>query len=115
MAFYGFKKWKSLYKKIFKTKNVDYWGFVVNYTNQTDALMLSNDVIETLKELWEKYWITKFCYTGNCVYLLQDIHDHEWNRLESTSQLYSEQEKAALQQRTLSFLHEEEFLSKFIQ
>lgn len=114
LIFYGFKKWKSLYEKFVRTKNVDYGGFVVNYTNQTDALMLSSDVVWILKELWEKYWIIKFCYTGNCIYLLQDIHDREWNRLDSSSKLYSEQEKAALQQRTLDYLRQEEFLSKFM-
>ena len=114
LFFYGFKKIKSLYKKIIETKNVEYWGFVARYTNQTDALMLSPDVIESLKKLWENYRITKFCYTGNCIYLLQDIHDKEWKRLDNSSKLYSEQEKAALQQKTLDYLHQNEFLSKFM-
>lgn len=114
LVFYGFKKWKSLYKKIIKTRNVAYWWFTVNYTKQTDALMLSNDVIALLNKMRDEYRITKFCYTGNCIYLLQDLHDRDWNRLESASKLYSEQEKAALQQRTMDYLHWEEFLSMFM-
>lgn len=113
LIFYGFKTWKSLYKKMFKTKNVDYGWFVASYANQSDALMLSNDVVWVLKKLWKEYWIVKVCVTGNCIYLLQDIHDREWNRLESSSKLYSEQEKAALQQKTLDYLRKDDFLLKF--
>ena len=114
LIFHGWKKWKLLYKKMVETKNVDYGGFMVNYGNQTDALMLSRDVIWVLKELSEKFWITKFCCTGNCIYLLQDIHDHEGNRIGTDSELYSEQEKASLQQRTMEYLRQESFLSKFM-
>ena len=78
-------------------------------------ILFSNisEVISVLKKLWEEYWIVKFCYTGNCVYLLQDIHDREWNRLSSSSKMYSEQEKASLQQRTMDYIHQSEFLSLF--
>ena len=114
LVFYGLKKWKMVYMRMKEIKNVDYGGFAVSYTNHTDALMLSPEVIWVLKDLSEKCWITKFCYTGNCVYLLQDIHDHEGNRLDTASKLYSEQEKASLQQRTLDYLHQENFLSKFM-
>ena len=113
LLFLMWKVFRKLYKNIFKTKKVDYDGFSVNYTKQTDALMLSSDVMWVLKKLGGEYWITKFCYTGNCVYLLQDIHDREWNRLDSSSKLYSEQEKANLQQRTLDYIHQTEFLSQF--
>lgn len=104
---------KVLFNKYFKTKRVDYWWFTVNYTNQTDALMLSSEVISVLKKISQEYWITKFCYTWNCVYLLQDVHDHEWNRLSTSSKMYSEQEKASLQQRTMDYIHQSEFLSLF--
>jgi hypothetical protein len=113
LIFYGFKTRKSLYKKMFKTKNVDYGWFVASYASQSDALMLSNDVVWVLKKLWKDYWIVKVCVTGNCIYLLQDIHDREWNRLESSSKLYSEQEKAALQQKTLDYLRKDDFLLNF--
>lgn len=113
LFFLMWKIFKSWYKKLFKTRKVDYGWLTANYTNQTDALMLSPEVIKILKRLEKDFWIIKFCYTGNCIYLLQDIHDHEWNRLSSSSKLYSEQEKASLQQKTLEYLHQSEFLSLF--
>ena len=113
LAFYWRKIGNVLYKKAFQMKNLNYWGFAVNYTNQTDALMLSWEVLWALKFLEKEYWITKFAYTWNCIYLLQDVHDHEWNRLSESSKLYSEQEKANLQQRTMEYIHQAEFLSQF--
>lgn len=104
---------KYLYTKISKTKRVDYWWFTVNYANQSDALILSREIIKLLKNLEKDYWITKFCYTWNCIYLLQDIHDYKWNRLSSSSELYIEQEKAKLQQKTISYIHQSEILSLF--
>ena len=104
---------KVFYNKYLKTKRVDYWWFAVNYANHSDALMLSNDIVNILKKLGTDFWIVKCCYTWNCLYLLQDVHDRDWSRLSSSSKLYSEQEKAALQQRTLDYLRQSEFLSLF--
>lgn len=104
---------KMLYSKFMKTKRVDYGWFTVNYTNHSDALMLSSDVVNVLEKLSKEFWVISCCYTWNCVYLLQDVHDHEWDRLSSSSKLYSEQEKASLQQRTLDYLRQSEFLSIF--
>ena len=112
-AFLMWKVSKVFYNKLFKTKRVDYGWFTVNYASQTDALMLSSDVMKMLNSLSKNYWITKFCYTWNCVYLLQDVHDHEWNRVSSSSKLYSEQEKASLQQKTIDYIHNSEILSLF--
>ena len=53
LAFYWRKIGKVLFKKAFKTRNLDYWGFAVNYTNQTDALMLSWEVLWVLKN-WKR-------------------------------------------------------------
>ena len=96
-----------------KTKRVDYGWFAVNYANHSDALMLSNDIVNILKKLGTDFWIVKCCYSWNCLYLLQDVHDRDWGRLSSSSKLYTEQEKAALQQRTLDYLRQSEFLSLF--
>lgn len=111
-CFLMWKVFKVLFNKL-KTKTVDYGWFTVNYTNQSDALILSPDVIKMQKTLSKNYWITKFCYTWNCIYMLQDVHDHEWNRISSTSKLYSEQEKANLQQKTINYIHQSDFLSLF--
>ena len=114
LIFYGIKIWKILLKKMW-TKSVKYWWFNVEYSNHSDALMASHELIDALKNLEKNFWIMKFCYTGNCIYLLQDIHDRDWNRLTSSSKLYSEQEKASLQQRTMEYLRSQEFLSLFIE
>lgn len=114
LIFYAWKFIDVFYNQTLKVKKVDYWGFSVNYSSQSDALILSSEVIKILKILKEKYWILKFCYTWNCVYLLQDIHDHDWNRLGSYSKMYSEQEKANLQQKTMNFIHQSDFLSQFM-
>jgi len=111
--FCAYKIFKVLYDKYSKTKSSDYWWFKINYTNESDTAILTPDVMKILKELWTEYWITKFCYTWNCIYLLQDVHDHEWNRVSSSSKLYSEQEKASLQQKTLNYIRESELLSLF--
>ena len=113
LCFLMWKVAKVLYNKFVNTTRVDYWWFTVNYANQSDALVLSPEVIKTLKGLGKDYWITKFCCTWNCIYLLQDVHDREWNRVSSSSKMYSEQEKASLQQRTLDYIHQSEFLSLF--
>lgn len=112
-CFLIWKVLKVFYNKFIKTKRVDYGWFTANYTNPTDALMLSSEVIDVVKKLEREFWIIKFCYTWNCIYLLQDIHDHQWNRLHSSSKLYSEQEKARLQQKTMDYIRKLEFLSLF--
>ena len=112
LCFYIWKFSSFLYKK-FKVSNIEYWGFKVNYTKQSDALMLSEDVMKVLNKLAKDYWVAKFCYTWNCVYLLQDLHDRNWEKLTSTSKLYTEQEKANLQQNTMAYIHQTDFLSKF--
>ena len=101
-----------MYKKA-KTSNIEYWGFKVDYAKQSDALMLSGDVLKVLNVLAKEYRIVRFCYTWNCIYLLQDLHDRNWERLVSDSKLYSEQEKANLQQKTLSYIRQLDFLSIF--
>ena len=113
LIFYGIKIGKTLYKKI-NSKSMNYWWFTASYSRQSDALMISPEMVKTLVGLWNDFWITKFCYTGNCVYLLQDVHDRNWKRLTSSSKLYSEQEKANLQQKTLDAIRKPDFLSLFI-
>lgn len=110
--FYIWKLSSFIYKKA-RVSNIEYWGFKVNYTKQTDALMLSEDVLQILNKLAKEYWIVKFCYTWNCIYLLQDLHDRNWEKLVSKSKLYTEQEKANLQQNTMDYIHQSAFLSKF--
>ena len=113
LLFYGWKIFKFLYNKYFKTRRVEYGWLSINYDKHSDALMLSSEIVNLLKKLKKNFWIAKFCCTWNCVYLFQDICDHEWNKLSSSSKLYSEQEKANLQQRTMDYIRQLEFLSLF--
>ena len=112
LCFYIWKFSSFMYKKA-KVSNIEYWGFKVDYAKQSDALMLSEDVLKVLNVLGKEYRIVRFCYTWNCIYLLQDLHDRNWDSLVSTSKLYSEQEKANLQQKTMSYIRQSDFLSRF--
>ena len=108
------RKFVEFFLKKSSVKKMEYWGLKVSYTNQSDALILSSEMIEMLKILSKEFRVIKFCCTGNCVYLLQNFYDRHWKKLVSVSKLYSEQEKASLQQRTLEFLRKQEFLSYFM-
>ena len=96
------------------SQSMKYGWFTANYNKENDTSIASPEMIEILDVLDKNYRITKFCYTGNCIYLLQDVHDHNGERLNSTSKLYSEQEKASLQQKTMQYLNQPEFLSYFL-
>lgn len=104
------------YNRAFKTKKSEYWWLLVNYQVPEDTLFLSPDVISTLRKLPELQ-ITKFCYTWNCMYFFQDIHEPkmatEFEKIVFTSRLYTESEKAELQQRTISFFEQPDFISQF--
>ncbi len=118
-----FSIWKTLkvfYKLIFKTNRADYKWFAVDYDEPEDVLLLTPELIPLIKKLPELQ-ITKIAYTWNCLYLLQDIHVQKnnlrmlvkWKKYSSVS--YTEQEKADLQQRTMSYIQHPDFLSQFIQ
>lgn len=96
------------------SQTMQYWGYTASYAKENDNSVASPEMTEILNTLEKNFWITKFCYTGNCIYLLQDVHDHNGERLESTSKLYSEQEKAILQQKTMQYLNTSDFLSHFL-
>jgi hypothetical protein len=38
--------------------------------------VITDDILEVLKKISAEYRIIKFAFSGNCIYLLQDIHDH---------------------------------------
>lgn len=113
LGFYWWKFIKVIYKKI-KMKSTEYNWLKASYTDPSDTSVLTDEVVKIIKKLWDDYWVTKFCCSGNCIYLLQDVHDRDWKRLNSTSKLYSEQEKANLQQKTRAYLNSSDFLSLFV-
>jgi len=102
------------YRRTLSMNKVKVWGYNVKLLSQSDLSLITPDILQMLSKLKEQYWIIDFGYTGNCIYMLQDVHDHEWNRLTSSSKMYSEQEKANLQLKTLDFIRQPEFLSLFM-
>ena len=91
------------------------WNYDVKLMSQSDLSLITPEVLQILDKLKKEYWIIDFGYTWNCIYMLQDVHDHEWNKLVSSAKMYSEQEKASLQQKTMDFIRQPEFLSHFME
>ena len=115
LCFYAWELWNFWYRRVVGMDKIKSWWFNVKYSNQSDADIISSDVIDVLKKLKDEYWVVKFAFTWNCLYLLQDLHDYQWNRLTSSGKMYTEQEKAKLQQKTMNFIHQPEFLSHFME
>lgn len=110
----------SLFCKIvFQTKTVQFGWFNTSYQEWEDVLFLAPNVVNALKWLSE-FQIIRFCYTGNCLYLLQDIHAPKnknnglLKKIILSDRTYTEVEKADLQQRTLAHIQKSDFLSNFI-
>ena len=97
----------------------DYKWLAVNYDWEEDVLFLSPSIIQILNTLAENYQITKIGYTWNCLYLLQSVYAPEgdsknpFKKVLVSWRTYSEPEKAELQQRTLMYLQQIDFLSQF--
>jgi len=114
-CFYIRQLWNSWYKS---TVWVDKWKsgkFKVKYSDQSELAVITDDVLEVLKKISDELWIIKFAFSWNCVFLLQDVHDHHWKKLPTTWKIYSEQEKASLQQKTMDFIRQPDFLSHFME
>jgi len=112
---YGIRQlWNSWYMSMKKDKEKT-WTFSIKCSDQSEMSVVTDEILEVLKKISSEYRIIKFAFSGNCIYLLQDIHDHYWKKLPTSGKIYSEQEKAALQQRTLSFIHQPDFLSHFME
>lgn len=113
-CFYGWQLWNSQYKTAVVDKSKS-WSFSVKCSDQSEMAVITDDIIEILRKLADEYWVIKFAFSGNCIYMLQDVHDHYWKKLPTSWKIYSEQEKAALQQRTMEFIRQSEFLSHFME
>ena len=95
----------SFFKKSSKT----YKGFSINYVQESDLGMLTDNLIAFFPELSGVY-IEKIAYTGNCFYFYQTIHKDSKTFLKKDKPL-TEDEKAELTQKTLNFLQTSPFLS----
>ncbi|MDR0650075.1 MAG: hypothetical protein LBG59_01355 [Candidatus Peribacteria bacterium] len=110
-----FKTIKYLYTLLKKT-TTSYQGFTINYTQNSDTTFLNDELLSQLQTL-KGLKITKVAYTGNCLYLYQEIKEQPktmsafFSSLFSADKQLSEAEKAALTQTTLTHLQQPAFLS----
>ena len=114
-CFYCRQLWNSWYKSTVWVDKAKSWTFNIRYSDQSEMNIINDDILGILKKISEEFRIIKFAFSWNCIYLLQDVHDHEGKRLPTSWKIYSEQEKARLQQRTMDFIRQPEFLSHFME
>ena len=99
-----------------KHKNTSYQGFTVQYAQYTDTMILTPEIITALQTL-KPYNISKVAYTGNSLYLYQEVQEKPqgisaffFSLFQQTHQL-TEPEKADLTQRTLQYLQQPSLLA----
>jgi hypothetical protein len=113
-----FKTVKYLYTLLKKT-TASYQGFTINYTQNSDTTLLNEELLAQLQTL-KSLKISKVVYTGNCLYLYQEIKEQPkttsafFSSLFSADKQLTEAEKAALTQTTLTYLQQPAFLSLLI-
>lgn len=115
LIFSAYKTVKFFYQ-LLKKNNSSYQGFAINYAQNSDTTVLTDELITGLQSL-QPLGITKVAYTGNCLYLYQSVKEvpaPEKNLLAAIFQqdhVFTEIEKAELTQKTLHFLQQPAFLS----
>ena len=119
MLLFSAYKTITFFVQLLRKKNTAYQGFTVNYAQHSDTTFLSEEIISVLQQLKEIN-ITKVAYTGNCLYLYQEIKD----KTDSTTAFFSslfqgdpnltEAQKAELTQKTIAYLQQQSFLSLLI-
>lgn len=106
----------KVFYNLLKVNTTSYKGLLVNYAQQSDIEILSDEMMLAMNTLKERKMI-KLAYTGNCLYLYQKIKEKPnsaisfFTSLLSKPQKLSEIQKAELTQNTLSYLQEPAFLS----
>jgi hypothetical protein len=102
--------------QLVRKKNTSYQGFTVNYAQYSDTTMLNTEIITALQTL-KAYHISKVAYTGNSLYLYQEIDEKPkgisafFSTLFQTTHPLTEPEKADLTQRTLQYLQQPSLLT----
>jgi hypothetical protein len=115
LAYSVFKTVKYLYALLKKT-TTSYQGFSINYSQSSDTTLLNKELLAQLQALKELK-ISKVVYTGNSLYLYQEIKEQPkttsafFSSLFSADKQLTEAEKAALTQTTLTYLQQPAFLS----
>jgi hypothetical protein len=116
MLLFSAYKTLTFFFHIVKQKRTSYQGFTVNYAQHSNTTFLNPEIIGALQTL-KDFKITKVAYTGNCLYLFQEIEDKPktssafFSTLFSKSHPLTEVEKADLTQRTLQYLQQPSLLA----
>jgi hypothetical protein len=116
MLLFSAYKTVKFFIDLIKKKNTSYQGFTINYAQQSDTQLLSNEMIAALLDLRELR-ILKVAYTGNCLYLYQEVKEKEksassfFMSFVGKKQELSEVEKAELTQKTLAYLQQQSLLA----
>jgi hypothetical protein len=109
MLAYSVYKTLVFFFHLVKKKNTSYQGFIINYAQHSDTTFLTPEILAALQTL-KAYHISKVAYTGNSLYLYQEIEEKPkgisafFSTLFQKSHQLTEQEKADLTQRTLQYL-----------
>jgi hypothetical protein len=115
LAYSVFQTIKYLVTLLKKT-TTSYQGFTINYTQSSDTTFLNNELLAQLQAL-KTLKISKVAYTGNSLYLYQEIKEQPkttsafFSSLFSADKQLTEAEKATLTQTTLTYLQQPAFLS----
>jgi hypothetical protein len=118
LAYSVFKTIIYLFTLLKKT-TTSYQGFTINYAQSSDTTFLNDEFLAQLQTV-KTFKISKVAYTGNCLYLYQEIKEQPKSTSAFFSSLFSadkqltEAEKAALTQTTLTYLQQPAFLSLFM-
>lgn len=110
LLFSGYKT-ARFFIDLIKKKNTSYQGLTINYAQQSDTQVLTDEMMEVLLTL-KDLKIIKVAYTGNCLYLYQEIKEKEKSASSFFSSLFkgkqelSEAEKAELTQKTLAYIQQ---------
>ena len=116
LFFSAYKTIKYLIDIIRKKNTASFKWLTINYVQQNDTQVLTEEMIEALFALKEMR-IIKVAYTGNCLYLYQEVKEKEKSSSNFFSSLLkgkkelSEAEKAVLIQKTLSHIQQPALLT----
>ena len=76
MLLFSVYKTGKFFFTLLKKTNTSYQGFTINYAQQSDTQVLNQEMLTTLLSLRELK-ILKVAYTGNCLYLYQEVKEKE--------------------------------------
>ena len=115
MLLFSAYKTVKFFIQLLQKNNTSVQGFTINYAQHSDTTFLSDEIITSLQQL-KDINISKVAYTGNCLYLYQEIKEKPdttafFTSLFQKQHHLTETEKAELTQKTISYIQQPAFLS----